>query len=136
MQLKKSNVVPIHKKDDKHTIENYCPISVPPIDGKIFECLLYHTVLIFFSKNNLLSSNQPGYRLGDSCINQLLSVNHEILSVFDMGLEVCGKFLDIFKAFGKVWHEGLISKFRQNCISSEIINILEDFLSARKQKVF
>ena len=89
----------------------------------------------FFSKNDLLSPNQSGFRLEDSCINQLLSINHEILSALDMGLEVRGIFLDISKAFDKVWHDGLISKLRQNGICSEMINILEDFLSDRKQRV-
>ena len=89
----------------------------------------------FFSKNNLLSPNQSGFRPGDSCINQLLSINHEILSALDMGLEVRGIFLDISKAFDKVWHDGLIFKLRQNGICGEMINILEDFLSDRKQRV-
>ena len=56
----------------------------------------------FFSKNNLLSPNQSEFRPGDSCINQLLSINHKILSALDMGLEVRGIFLDISKAFDRV----------------------------------
>ena len=43
-------------------------------------------------------------------MNQLLSINHKIFSVIDMGLEVRGIFVDISKAFGKVWHNGLIFK--------------------------
>ena len=89
----------------------------------------------FFSKNNLLSPNQSGFRPGDSCINQLLSINHEILSACGMGLEVRGIFLDISKAFDKVWHDELVFKLRQNGICGEMINILEDFLSNRKQRV-
>ena len=58
----------------------------------------------FSSKNNLLSPNQSGFIPGDFCINRLLSINHEILSAFDMGLEVRGIFLDISKAFDKVWY--------------------------------
>ena len=88
-----------------------------------------------FSKNNLLSPNQSGFRLGYSCINQLLSVNHKIVSAFEMGLEVRGIFLDISKAFDKVWHDGLIFKLRQNDICSEMINILEEFQSDKKQRV-
>ena len=38
-----------------------------------------------------------------------------------MGLEVRGIFLDISKASGKVWHDGLIFKLRQNGISREMI---------------
>ena len=92
-------------------------------------------MLDFFSKNNLLSPSQSGLRPGDSCINQLLLINQEIVSAVDVGLEVCGIFLDIFKAFDKVWHDGLIFKLRQNAILGEMISILEDFLSDRKQRV-
>ena len=89
----------------------------------------------FLTENDLLSPNQSGFRSGDSCINQLLSINHEILNAFDKGLEVRGIFLDISKAFDKVWHDGLIFKLRQNGISGDIINILQDFLCNRKQRV-
>ena len=44
-------------------------------------------------------------------------------------------FLNISKAFDKVWHEGLIFKLKQNGISSELHHILFDFLSNRKQRV-
>ena len=76
--------------------------------------------------------NQSWFRWGDSCINQILSINHEILNAFDKGLEVCGIFLDNSKAFDRVWHDGLICKLRQNGISGDIINILRDFLRNRK----
>ena len=71
------------------------------ICGKIFECLIYNIIYDFCSENNL-SLNQSGFRLGDSCINQLLSINHEISNAFDKILEIRGIFLDISKAFDKV----------------------------------
>ena len=94
----------------------------------------FMTLCLIFSKNNL-PPNQSGFRPGDSCINQLLSINHEFLSAFDTGLDVRGIFLDIFKAFDKVWHDRLIFKQHQNGICGEMINILEDFLSNRKQRI-
>ena len=66
---------------------------------------------------------------------QILSINNEILSAFDIGLEVRGIFLDISKAFDKVWYNGLVFKLRQNSLCGEMINILKDFLSYRKQRV-
>ena len=91
--------------------------------------------LIFFSKNNVLSPNQSEFRPGDFYINQLLSINHEILSAFDKGLKVCGIFLDISKAFDKVWYHVLILKLGQNGNCGEMINILEEFQSDRKKRV-
>ena len=46
-----------------------------------------------------------------------------------------GVFLDISKAFDKVWHDGSIYKLQQNGISGELLNILVDFLNKRKQRV-
>ena len=43
--------------------------------------------------------------------------------------------LDIYKAFDKVWHEGLIFRLKQNGISGELLHILSDFLSNRKQRI-
>ena len=57
----------------------------------------------FFLANNLLAPNQSGFKLGDSCINQLQSITHEIYSSFDNGFDVRSVFLDISKAFNKVW---------------------------------
>ena len=37
IQCKKGNIVPINKKDDKQTLKNYRPVSLPPICGKDLE---------------------------------------------------------------------------------------------------
>ena len=89
----------------------------------------------FFTVNNLISPNQSGFRPGDSCVNQLLAITHEIYKSFDEGFEVRGVFLDISKAFDKIWHEGLLLKLNQNGISGNLLKLLRDFLSFRKQRV-
>ena len=89
----------------------------------------------FFMENKLISTSQPGFKADDSCINQLLSITHEIYSSFDEGLEVRSVFLDILKAFDKVWHDGIIFKLTQNGISGNLLNLLRDFLNERKQRV-
>ena len=89
----------------------------------------------FFTENNLISPNQSGFKPGDSCINQLLPITHEIYKSFDDGLEVRGIFLVISKAFDKVWHQGLLHKLKQNNISGKLFDIITDFLNFRKQRV-
>ena len=46
-----------------------------------------------------------------------------------------GIFLDISKAFDKVWHKGIIFKLKQNGISGKLLSVLSDFLKDRKQRV-
>ena len=89
----------------------------------------------FFIQNNSITPNQSSFKTGDSSINQLISITHEIYKPFDAGYEVRGVFLDISKAFGKVWHQGLHYELRQNGISSELLNILTDFLDNRTRRV-
>ena len=89
----------------------------------------------FFIQSELISPNQSGFKQGDSCINQLLSITHDIYQSLDEGYEVRGVFLDISKAFDKVWHKGLLYKLEQNGIKGPLLNILADFLRSRKQRV-
>ena len=61
--------------------------------------------------------------------NQLRSITHEIHKSFDDGLEVRSLFLDISKAFDKVWHRGLLYKLKQNGNSGKLFDINTDFLN-------
>ena len=99
-----------------------------------FICVPLNEIFNYLSVNKLISKNQSGFQLSDSCINRLLSITHKIFTCFDTGLEVRRVFLDISKAFDKVWHEGLISKLKQNDISGELLHVLSDFLSSMKQR--
>ena len=135
-EWKKANVVPIHKRDDKQNVKNYRPVSLLPIFGKIFERLIYNEMYSFFIENDLISSNQSGFKQGDSCINQLLSITRDIYRYLDQGCEVRGVFIDISKTFGKVWHKGLVHKLEQNGINGHLLKILTDFLKSKKQRVF
>ena len=44
-------------------------------------------------------------------------------------------FLDISKAFDKVWHQGFLYKLKHNGISGNLLQTLTDFLKDRKQRV-
>ena len=85
--------------------------------------------------SDLISSNRSGFKPGDSCMNQLLSITREIYKYFENGFEVRGVFLDISKAPDKVWHKGIICKLNYNGISGRLLSILFDFLKDRKQRV-
>ena len=132
---KKGNIVPVHKKNDKQRLNNYRPISLPPICSKIFERLIFNEMFGFFIENNLISQHQSGFKPGDSCINQLLSISHKIYQSFDKGFDVRCLFLDISKAFDKVWHDCIIFKMKQNGISGNLLNLLSNFLRNRTQRV-
>ena len=134
---KKSNVVPIHKKESKSLIKNYRPISLLSIFSKVFERLVFNTLFNFFLKNKLFTSCQSGFIPGDSCVSKLSSITHEIYKSIDCHPlnDMRGAFLDISKAFNKVWHEGLIFKLKTYGVEGKLLKLLENYLTDCQQRV-
>ena len=87
--------------------------------------------------NNLITKIQSGFRPGDSTTYQLLYLIDEIHQAFDCteSFEVRAVFVNISKAFDKVWHEGLVSKVAQNGISGNLLKLFQNYLNNRKQRV-
>ena len=97
-------------------------------------------MLKFLIENDLILPKQSGFKSGDSCINQFLSIVYCLYVLFTYLLvtidyEVGDVFLDILKAFDKVWHDGIIFKLEQKSISGKLHKLLHDFLVNRKQWV-
>ena len=135
-QWRKCDVVPVYKKGDKSIAKNYRPVSLLPV-SKLFEKCIYDVLYNYFASNNLFSPCQSGFREGDSCVSQLLSITHDIFSGFDANppLDTRGVFLDMSKAFDRVWHEGLIYKLKSYGVTGPLLSLLSNFLSGRYQRV-
>ena len=88
-------------------------------------------------QEELINPNQSGFRPSDSFVYQLIAIIHEIFEAFGcyLSLQVRSVFLDISKAFDKVWHEGMLYKLKSMGISGELYNLLENYLSNRFQRV-
>ena len=108
-----------------------------PIFCKIFEKVIFNRIYNFLLEEDLLNPNQSGFRPSDSCINQFLAITHEMFKAFDCNppLEVRSAFLDISKAFDKVWPKGLLYKLKSMGISGDLFNLCENYLSTRLQRV-
>ena len=134
---KKAKIVPIHKKGDEHLIQNYRPVSLLPICGKIFEKIIFNSLFQYLENNNLLNPHQSGFCPGDSCVHQLLSITYEIYRSFNAypSFEVRGIFLDMSKIFDRVWHEDLLFKLKHLGLSGKYYGLINSFLRNRHQRV-
>ena len=56
-----SKILPIFKKGDVNSWNNYRPISLLPAISKIFERIIYNQLYAYFDNNNILSEEQYGF---------------------------------------------------------------------------
>ena len=99
---KLANVTPIYKSKDSNIMNNYRPISLLSCLGKVFEHLFN-----YLRDHKLISIHQSGFTPGDCTTNQLVSMYHEVCTALENQNNIQLIFLDISKAFDKVWHKGL-----------------------------
>ena len=123
------------QKNTKQELKNYRPIYLLLVSSKIFERLFYDSMFKFFTENNLICRNQSAFKPSRSCINQLLSITHQIYKSFDDGHEVWSVFLDISKDCDKVWHKDLIFQLKENNISGNLLSTLTDIVKFGKERV-
>ena len=65
----------------------------------------------------------------------MLSITSEIYGSHEKFVETRSVFLDISKAFDRVWHEGLVYKLKCNGVAGKLLEFSEDYLRNRYQRV-
>ena len=85
---KRSNFIPLLKKSDPTSKENYRPISLLPSLSKVFERCVSKYVFNYLRDNSILTSNQSAYSPGDSSVCQLVSLYHDLCQLLDKGNDV------------------------------------------------
>jgi hypothetical protein len=132
---KESNICPIFKKDDRSLVTNYRPISLLSCVGKVQERIVFIHLYHYLKINNLLTWKNSGFKQLDSAINQLLLITDKIHKALESGKEVCMIFLDVFKAFDRVWHQGLIYKLSCLGVEGTLLSWMKNYLMDRKIRV-
>ena len=92
---------------------SYKPISLLPYCSKICERLLLKRIYPHKISNNVLPSSQFGLRAKHSTIHQVHKVVNAISTSFENKCYCTCAFLDIYQAFDRVWHDGLLFKLRE-----------------------
>ena len=98
-EWKIAKVTPIHKGGQSSSPDNYRPISVLPILSKILERAAQKQLSEYLETNNLLSSNQYGYRKRRSTQHATTLFTDDIRKKADSGNLVGAVFVDLSKVF-------------------------------------
>jgi len=96
---------------------------------------VYNKLYEHCEQNKLLTDRNSGFKRRDSTINRLVQLVHDIYKGLDNKQEVLLVFLDISKAFDRVWHPGLLHKLRQFGVEGSTYEWFNSYLTNRSQKV-
>lgn len=129
---KVAKVIPLHKKGDKNSANNYRPISLLPCMSKILEKIVQKHLINFLQINNILSKDQSGFRPKHSTCTALTKVTDEWLSSADKRSYTGALFIDLKKAFDMVDHKILLRKLSFIGINGILHKWFYDYLSNRK----
>ena len=132
-KLKLAKVIPIYKKDDRHILDNYQPISLLSTMSKVFEKVFFHQVYDYFSSNNLFYENQYGFRKKHSTELAAIELVDRILGHLDQGNIPISVFLDLSKAFDTINHAILIQKLSFYGLRAIPLKWFQSYLENRHQ---
>ena len=134
-ELKIAKVCPVFKGGLKTSFLNYRPISVLPSFSKIFEKIMYNRLDSYIKSNNILISNQYGFRPVHSTYMAMLDMVNKISDSVDNHEVSIGIFIDLSKAFDTLNHSTLLSKLEHYGIRGISLLWFKDYLTNRKQCV-
>ena len=135
-EWKMAKITAIYKnKGDKHSAENYRPISLTSIACKIMESIIRDDIMKYLSENNILTNRQFGFMGGRSTTTQLLQIMDKWTEVLENDGTLDVIFCDFKKAFDTVPHRRLIDVLQYYGINEPVISWIQNFLNDRQQKV-
>ena len=120
---------------ERSTAKNYRPVSLLSVVSKVFEKPVNNRIVDHLEKCGLFSDFQYGFRSSRSTADLLTVVSDRISRAFNRSRATRAVVLDISKAFGRVWHAGLLHKLKSYGISGQIFGLISSFLSNRRLRV-
>jgi ribonucleases P/MRP protein subunit RPP40 len=132
---KDANISPIFKKGSRDQAQNYRPVSLTSIIGKLLEGFIKEALVGHLDKFQLLKDSQHGFRSGRSCLTNLLEFFDVVTKKLDEEEDIDLIYLDFAKAFDKVPYQRLLSKLESHGVRGDILKWIQNWLSGRNQRV-
>lgn len=133
---KNANVSMIHKYGkDSTNVNSYRPISLLNTLSKLLERVIKRRLDEWLAENNILSNYQSGFRSNHSTKDHLLRLTQECQQAFNRNMAVGALFIDIEKAFDRVWINGLLFKLLELRVPCYLGCWLKNYLMNRSFQV-
>ena len=110
---------------------NYRPIALINCLAKIMEKIINVRLTNYIEQNDIINKEQAGFRKNKSTHDKLFQLTQIAIQAKNRKQACASVFMDVEKAFDKVWHNGLLHTLQQHNIPVIFIRFISSFLSNR-----
>ena len=128
-------MTPVYKKGGRSSLNNYRPITLTSVVGKILESIIRDHILDHLIRYNLLSAQQHGFVPGKSRVSLLITAMDHWTQAYNSGYNTDIIYFDFSKAFDTVPHLRLLHKLEVYGIQDKLLMWFKIFLVGRQQCV-
>ena len=129
-----ATVTPIPKTGNKHIANNWRPISIIPLIGKLMEKLCNSLLLTHLETYDILCDEQYGFRPKRSTSIAIFNFLTNIINEINNRKIVGTIYLDFSKAFDSINHRLLLDKLKDMGIPLKLFFWIRSYLENRKIK--
>ena len=133
--FKSTKVKMLYKKGSRQDMNNYRPIALLSIIGKLIESVLADELVRQLEKDGILDASQHGFRAKNGCHTALISMWKGVTDKIDLtgGCTMVG--LDLKKAFDLADHQILLDELAASKVEYRLGEVIKSWLTDRKQHV-
>lgn len=125
-QWQRALMVALYKGDgDKRDPGNHRMLSIMSVVAKTFEKVIDNRVRKWSERTGALSDLQGGFRGDRGCVDQIFLLNE--LTGLRTERKLCTylTFVDVRKAYDRVWRPGLFLKLKEMGLGGKVSNVIE-----------
>ncbi|GAB0210177.1 mitochondrial enolase superfamily member 1 [Grus japonensis] len=127
--------MPIYKKGQKEDLENYRPVILTSVLGKVMEQIILGALTKRVQDNQGIRPSQHGFMKGRSCLTNLISFYDQVTCLVDEGKAVDVIYLDFSKAFDMVSHSILLEKLAAHGLDGCTLCWVKNWPEGQAQRV-
>nr|KAG5706601.1 hypothetical protein BaRGS_005671 [Batillaria attramentaria] len=129
-------MIPVYKKGkDRKKASSYRPISLTSCVVKTMERTVNSRLMWHLEMEHILSEEQAGFRQFRCTEDQATYLSQEIEDAFQDQKVLFATWIDLQKAFDKVWTDGLLVKLQRSGIASKMLRWVTSYLDNRRARV-
>ena len=132
-QWKVATVIPLQKVGNKTDVNNFRPISLLPLPGKLLEKIIHNQTMTYLENNNILTPHQNGFRANHSTISTIANLTDDIFQAINDKQITYALFIDFCKAFDTINHNILLKKLSKLGFSQNSYQWFKSYLANRSQ---